>query len=68
VQHALLQANAAVTIRFGVPGLKAAMDALGYFGGNPRPPLLPLPASQRAVVVDIVRAAEEQIDQILGPR
>ncbi|MCG3119246.1 MAG: 4-hydroxy-tetrahydrodipicolinate synthase [bacterium] len=32
----------AVTSRFGVPGLKAALDELGYFGGEPRPPLLPV--------------------------
>jgi 4-hydroxy-2-oxoglutarate aldolase len=32
----------AVAGRFGVPGLKAALDELGYFGGNPRPPLLPV--------------------------
>jgi 4-hydroxy-2-oxoglutarate aldolase len=32
----------AVTTRFGVPGLKAALDELGYFGGEPRPPLLPV--------------------------
>jgi 4-hydroxy-2-oxoglutarate aldolase len=32
----------AVTSRFGVPGLKAALDKLGYFGGDPRPPLLPV--------------------------
>ena len=31
----------AVTSGFGVPGLKAALDALGYHGGTPRPPLLP---------------------------
>ena len=26
--------------RYGVPGLKAAMDMLGYEGGKPRRPLL----------------------------
>jgi 4-hydroxy-2-oxoglutarate aldolase len=42
----MLPVNAAVTSRFGVPGLKAAMDMLGYYGGPPRPPLRPL-AEQR---------------------
>jgi len=32
----------AVTTQYGISGLKAAMDLLGYYGGNPRPPLLPL--------------------------
>ena len=32
-----------VTRRYGVPGLKAALGLLGYVGGAPRPPLLPVP-------------------------
>jgi 4-hydroxy-2-oxoglutarate aldolase len=36
----------------GVPGLKAALDLLGYAGGAPRPPLLPAPPP----VVDALRA------------
>jgi len=32
-----------VTSSFGIAGLKAAMDLLGYEGGDPRPPLGPLP-------------------------
>ena len=47
-----------VTSQFGVPGLKAAMDMLGYSGGWPRLPLLPLGASQRAEVEKILREAE----------
>ena len=43
LQLPLIEANAAVTARFGVPGLKAAMDLLGYYGGPVRSPLLPLP-------------------------
>lgn len=41
-QLALIEVNTAVTSRYGVPGLKAALDALGYYGGPTRPPLLPL--------------------------
>jgi len=29
----------AVTTKYGIGGLKMAMDLAGYFGGNPRPPL-----------------------------
>ncbi|MDZ7344964.1 MAG: dihydrodipicolinate synthase family protein, partial [candidate division KSB1 bacterium] len=36
-----------VTTRYGIPGLKAALDELGYFGGEPRPPLLPVAESVR---------------------
>lgn len=31
----------------GVPGIKAAMDLLGYRGGDPRPPLLPVSNARR---------------------
>jgi 4-hydroxy-2-oxoglutarate aldolase len=34
----------AVTTVYGIPGLKTALDLTGYCGGDPRPPLLPLPA------------------------
>jgi 4-hydroxy-2-oxoglutarate aldolase len=54
IQHHLMLANAAVTSKFGVPGLKYAMDKLGYFGGAVRPPLLPLP-----------EPARKQIDELL---
>jgi 4-hydroxy-2-oxoglutarate aldolase len=40
-QLKLLPAIEAVTTRFGIGGLKVAMDILGYEGGWPRPPLLP---------------------------
>ncbi len=48
LQRRLLAPNAAVTARFGIPGLKAAMDMLGYFGGQPRRPMLPVSDDVRA--------------------
>jgi 4-hydroxy-2-oxoglutarate aldolase len=41
-QFRLLPVNAAVTSRYGVAGLKAAMEMVGYYGGAPRKPMLPL--------------------------
>ncbi len=41
LQHKLLAPNAAVTSRWGIAGLKAALDLLGYRGGLPRRPMLP---------------------------
>jgi len=38
----ILPIAAAVTSKHGVPGLKAALDLLGRYGGPPRPPLLPV--------------------------
>ncbi len=54
----LLPVARAVTTQFGVPGLKAAMNMLGYFGGSPRLPLLPLGASQRVELEKVLREAE----------
>lgn len=50
IQAQLQAANACVTSRFGVPGLKAAMDLIGMYGGPPRRPLLPLGDAETAVV------------------
>lgn len=50
IQARLQPINAAVTSRFGVAGLKAAMDLLGMYGGPPRRPLRPLSESDRAAV------------------
>jgi 4-hydroxy-2-oxoglutarate aldolase len=41
----------------GVPGVKAAMDAVGLAGGPVRPPLEDLPARERARVAELLRAA-----------
>lgn len=43
----IVQANQAVSGSFGVAGVKATMDLAGYFGGEPRQPLLPLTAEQK---------------------
>ncbi len=50
VQLPLIEVNAAVTVRYGVAGLKAAMDMLGYYGGAPRLPLLPLADDEKAAL------------------
>lgn len=39
IQNRMIPLNKAVTAKYGVPGLKYAMDLLGYFGGEPRAPL-----------------------------
>ena len=54
IQLPLIEANTAVTARFGVPGLKAAMDMLGYYGGPVRSPLLPLPEEDRNTLRNIL--------------
>jgi len=39
LQNLLTPLAKAVTVKYGIGGLKIAMDLAGYFGGNPRPPL-----------------------------
>lgn len=41
--------------KHGIPGLKYALDSLGYFGGHPRAPLLP-----------VSDAAKREIDAVLA--
>ncbi|MHC4202782.1 MAG: dihydrodipicolinate synthase family protein [Planctomycetota bacterium] len=53
----LLPVNEAVTATFGIAGQKAAMDMLGYFGGEPRMPLLPLAHNEKDILSRILRKA-----------
>ena len=46
IQGRLTAPNKAVTAKFGVAGLKAALDMLGDYGGRVRSPLLPLQDSE----------------------
>jgi 4-hydroxy-2-oxoglutarate aldolase len=46
LQLRLLPLARTVTSRFGIGGLKAAMTMRGYYGGPPRPPLLPPTAEE----------------------
>jgi dihydrodipicolinate synthase/N-acetylneuraminate lyase len=41
--------------QYGIPGLKYTLDRLGYYGGLPRPPLLP-----------VTEAAKREIDAMLA--
>ena len=49
--------NRAITTKYGVAGLKAAMDILGYDGGNPRMPLETLNEAQIIELKIILRRA-----------
>jgi 4-hydroxy-2-oxoglutarate aldolase len=57
LQLKMLPVNGAVTVSFGVPGLKAAMDLLGYYGGDPRPPLLPAKSEVKEKIKGILQKA-----------
>jgi len=50
IQLSLVDINAAITSRYGISGLKYAMDVLGYYGGPTRRPLLPLADDAKAEI------------------
>ena len=52
LQRRLMPLARSVGSTYGVPGLKAALELIGYVGGSPRPPLRPVSSE----IVDIIRA------------
>jgi len=50
----MVPVNKAITATFGVAGLKAAMDMIGLYGGNPRLPLNPLDEQAKQVLKNIL--------------
>jgi 4-hydroxy-2-oxoglutarate aldolase len=53
LQIGLAEINTAVTSRYGVPGLKHAMERVGLYGGAPRAPLRRL-AESAAREIDLL--------------
>ena len=53
-QNGLRRLTSDVAAKYGVPGLKAGVDAAGMLGGAPRSPLLPLGDEARAAVRQVV--------------
>lgn len=47
IQQRLLAPAATIVARYGIPGVKYAMDQLGYYGGPARRPFLPLTQEQK---------------------
>lgn len=63
LQSRLMPLGRAIGAQHGVPGLKAAMDLLGYVGGPPRPPLRPV-APQTADMLRSHLAALGLLEQV----
>jgi 4-hydroxy-2-oxoglutarate aldolase len=65
LQARLVPVNTAVTAGYGVPGLKAALQLVAQYGGNPRRPLLPLgEEAQRRLRILLLEA---DLLESLGP-
>lgn len=59
IQHRITPLARAVTTGFGIPGLKAALDLAGFAGGDPRPPLAPVPADAKERIRALLHAAHD---------
>ena len=57
IQKAIGPAHNHIVGGFGVPGVKVALDLLGYRGGKPRSPLKPLPEAKHGEVRAILQTA-----------
>ena len=54
LQHKAISINTAITRKWGIPALKAAMDHMGLYGGTVRNPLLPLEEGKKSELVKIL--------------
>ena len=50
IQRRIMPLAQSVGRTYGVPGLKAALDLVGFAGGAPRPPLRPVPAQTQEII------------------
>jgi 4-hydroxy-2-oxoglutarate aldolase len=50
-----------ISVKFGTPAVKAAMDLSGFRGGNPRPPLAPASAAERRVIARALSEARSSL-------
>jgi 4-hydroxy-2-oxoglutarate aldolase len=56
LQRRMVPVNTAITARYGIAGLKAALDMLRYVGGPVRAPLLDLAEIERHAIREILSA------------
>jgi 4-hydroxy-2-oxoglutarate aldolase len=66
LQFALLAPSRKIAGELGPTGVKYAMDCLGYNGGNPRSPLLPLTEAQKKTVEAVLAEsiASHKLDRL----
>ena len=57
LQFQLMELNQKVSGKFGVAGVKVAMDLAGFYGGPPRSPLAPLTAEEKKKLLEELKAS-----------
>jgi 4-hydroxy-2-oxoglutarate aldolase len=65
-QSTLLAPSRKIAGELGPTGVKYAMDCMGYYGGDPRPPLLPLTEAQKKAVESVLAEsiARQRLDHL----
>jgi 4-hydroxy-tetrahydrodipicolinate synthase len=58
VQTRVLTVNQRIVGVYGIPGIKVAMDLLGYAGGDPCPPLQPAPPEAKEAIRKLLIEAQ----------
>jgi 4-hydroxy-2-oxoglutarate aldolase len=64
IQRIIAPAAGAVTEKYGIAGLKAAMDLQGFDAGLPRRPLLPLKPNDREDLTQIFRRMNSELAEL----
>src|SRR5262249_41171898 len=64
IQPIMAPAAEAVTSKYGIAGLKGAMELEGFQAGVPRRPLLPLKADQREDLAQILRRMNSELTEL----
>jgi 4-hydroxy-2-oxoglutarate aldolase len=64
LQDVVTPLGLAITVTYGVAGLKAAIDLAGLRGGHVRAPLLPLPEAARAEIASLLSRAEQVAQEL----
>jgi 4-hydroxy-2-oxoglutarate aldolase len=60
IQRDLVDLNTLVTSGYGVPGLKYAMDKVGFYGGPTRLPLLPINGNEKMELDRVLEKVKEK--------
>jgi 4-hydroxy-2-oxoglutarate aldolase len=62
LQQRLMPLAHKIAVPHGVAGIKAALDLSGYYGGDPRPPLLPVNSTTRKAITVALKEARTGLD------
>jgi 4-hydroxy-2-oxoglutarate aldolase len=57
IQMRLVTLNQTIVNTYGVPGIKCALDLVGYFGGHPRSPLQPVDQGIKEIIGHLLKDA-----------